>query len=267
MPDAPAPSFASAVDLRRESPGEYAVEVTRDWDTPNGSANGGYVLALLGRAVLLESAAPDLLVVAVSYLRPPTPGPSRVVVTLVRAGRRVSTHRAVLLQADGTAVAEAIISTHDAGAVTVNAQHTSVAPPTYPAPRDCTDLLTLVPFSFPILDRWEIRQQSLPAWMRGEPDGTTEALFWVRLRDGRPLDALAAAAAVDCYPPVTAELGLLASATVQLTVHLRSRPTTEWALAHVTTRHVGGGFHDEDVDLWGSDGTLIAQSRQLAILT
>ena len=91
--------------------------------------------------------------------------------------------------------------------------------------------------------------------------------MWVRPKDGRPVDALAAAAIVDGYPPVTAELGHLASATVQLTVHLRRRPETTWALMHVTTRHVLQGFHDEDVELWDEQGRLVAQSRQLAVLS
>ncbi|MFC7566265.1 hypothetical protein ACFQU9_24210 [Actinomadura namibiensis] len=32
------------------------------------------------------------------------------------------------------------------------------------------------------------------------------------------------------------------------------------------TRHVTGGFHEEDCDIWDFQGTLIAQSRQLALL-
>ncbi|RYJ06776.1 MAG: thioesterase family protein, partial [Actinomycetales bacterium] len=87
-----------------------------------------------------------------------------------------------------------------------------------------------------------------------------------RPRDERPIDALAAGAIVDAYPPVTAEIGHLASATVQLTVHFRRRAETSWSLMHVVTRHVIDGYHDEDVELWDDQGRLVAQSRQLAIL-
>jgi acyl-CoA thioesterase len=102
--------------------------------------------------------------------------------------------------------------------------------------------------------------------MEEEPSGDTSATFWVRFKDSRPVDAIAAAVLVDAYPPVTSEIGQLKSATVQLTIHLRRRPVSEWVLAHVVTRHVIDGYHDEDVELWDENGRLFAQSRQLAIL-
>lgn len=251
--------------------GARHLELTADWNTPNGTANGGYVLAVVLRAVLDEAATsapdhPDPLTVAVNYLKPPTPGPASVSVTPVRVGRRVSVHQAVLSQAGG-AVAHAVVTLHDwdtAG----DAEHTPHAAPAVPGPEEGHDLAERIPTgAVPIVDRYEVRSPEVPGWLRGEPSGVPEATVWVRPKDGRRIDAVAAAAIVDGYPPVTAELGLLASATVQLTVHLRRRPDTDWALMHVITRHVIDGYHDEDVELWDRQGRLVAQSRQLAILS
>ena len=50
-------------------------------------------------------------------------------------------------------------------------------------------------------------------------------------------------------------------------MHVRRRPSTGWVLAHVRTQHVIDGYHEEDVELWDEDGNLIAQSRQLALLS
>ena len=36
--------------------------------------------------------------------------------------------------------------------------------------------------------------------------------------------------------------------------------------ARVDTRHVGQGFHEEEVELWDSTDTMVAQSRQLALV-
>ena len=241
------------------------VLITADWNTANQTPNGGYVLALLQHAVLQESVHPDALSISITYFRPALPGPADIRVREVRKGRRVSTYDAVLVQADKE-IAHAVVSTHDweaAGTV----EHTPHAAPVVPRPEDCADVSALVPTGMvPILDRYTYRAPQAPGWLTGTPSGVTESLCWIRAADERPVDALLAGAMTDAFPPVTAEIGHLASATIQLTVHYRRRPETLWALGHVTSRHVIAGYHDEDVELWDEQGRLIAQSRQLAIL-
>ncbi len=260
-----------ATETTTDAEGVRHLELTADWNTPNGTANGGYVLAILLRAALEHAADaglshPDPLTAAVSYFKPPSPGPAAVHVETLRAGRRVSVHEVALRQ-HGVTIVQATIGLHDwdrAG----DAQHTPQAAPVIPAPEDCVDLAAAVPAgTIPIIDRYEARAERMPGWMEGRPSGVPEAVVWVRPRDGRPIDALAAAAIVDGYPPVTTEIGHIASATVQLTVHFRRRTSTTWSLLHVTTRHVIDGYHDEDVELWDDEGRLVVQSRQLAILS
>ncbi|WP_435768934.1 acyl-CoA thioesterase [Nocardioides sp. SYSU DS0651] len=245
--------------------GRHRVAVTADWDTANNTPNGGYVLALVLNAVMQESKHPDALSASITYFRPAQPGDAEIAVREVRLGRRVSTYDAVLVQGDRE-VAHAVVSTHDwdaAGAVA----HTPHAAPRVAGPDDCEDVGALIPTGMvPILDRYDYRAPEVPGWLSGRPSGTTESLCWIRAADERPVDALLAGAMVDAFPPVTAEIGHLASATIQLTVHFRRRPETVWALGHVVTRHVIAGYHDEDVELWDEQGRLVAQSRQLAIL-
>lgn len=254
-----------ALTSTRTADGVHAVTLSDEWNTPNGTANGGYVLAVVLNAVVIESPLPDLLTASITYFRPPAPGEALVEVVPLRTGCRVATFEATLRQ-DGTPIAHAVVSLHDADS-TGDVQHTPRGRPTYPAPEDCLDVMEAVPSgTVPILERFDYRHEDVPGWMRGEPTGDTSALFWVRPKDGRPIDALAATVLVDAYPPVTAEIGELKSATVQLTIHFRRRPKTGWALAHVVGRHVIDGFHDEDVELWDEDDRLIVESRQLAIL-
>jgi acyl-CoA thioesterase len=253
-----------AVASTRTAEGIHAVTVTDDWNTPNGTPNGGYVLGVVLHAVAQESPLHDPLTVSITYFRPPTSGDASIDITALRIGKRVATFEAVLTQ-DGKPVVHAVASFHDAEAAG-DLQHLASAP-TYPRPDECIDVMGAVPpGSVPILDRFDYRHDSIPGWMEGQPSGDTSATFWVRFKDRRPIDAIAAAVLVDAYPPVTAEIDHLKSATVQLTVHFRRRPVTEWALARVVTHQVIDGFHDEDVELWDEDGRLFAQSRQLAIL-
>ena len=60
--------------------------------------------------------------------------------------------------------------------------------------------------------------------------------------------------------------------TVDLTVHFRAplplpdSPPDAWVLAVFRSRLARDGFVEEDGEIWSRDGTLIAQSRQLALL-
>jgi Thioesterase-like superfamily len=51
-----------------------------------------------------------------------------------------------------------------------------------------------------------------------------------------------------------------------MTVHVRARPAPGALRGRVKTRHLRDGYHEEDLDLWDSKGTLVSQSRQLALL-
>lgn len=60
--------------------------------------------------------------------------------------------------------------------------------------------------------------------------------------------------------------------TIDLTVHFRSAlpragiATDGFVLAVFRTSVAAEGFLDEDGEVWGPDGTLLAQSRQLAAI-
>ena len=57
--------------------------------------------------------------------------------------------------------------------------------------------------------------------------------------------------------------------TVDLTMHFRAAgERVEWpALVVFRSRFAHGGFFEEDGEIWSQDGRLLAQSRQLGLLT
>ena len=87
----------------------------------------------------------------------------------------------------------------------------------------------------------------------------------MRFADGRDADIAAVPLLVDSTAPSVLELGVTSS-TIELTVHLRARPAPGWLARRSSARFVGGGYHEEDYEIWDSDGTLVAQSRQLALV-
>lgn len=57
------------------------------------------------------------------------------------------------------------------------------------------------------------------------------------------------------------------SATTELTVHLRDRPAPGWLACRASTRFLIDGYHEEDFELWDRTGRLVAQARQLALVS
>jgi acyl-CoA thioesterase len=98
---------------------------------------------------------------------------------------------------------------------------------------------------------------------------------WLGLAEPRPIDALSLAFFSDALIPAPyMRLGEPAAVpTVDLTVHFRAHmpraPKTdpgELCLAMTQTELLHDGFFVEDGMIWAADGTLLAQSRQLAIV-
>jgi acyl-CoA thioesterase len=89
----------------------------------------------------------------------------------------------------------------------------------------------------------------------------------VRFRDRRPPDVLSLAAIADSFPPPAfAWLEPTWLPTLELTLHVRARPKTEWLRCAFRTRFLFGGLLEEDGEIWDEMGQLVALSRQLALV-
>ena len=77
----------------------FAAEVKPGWDI-GGNANGGYLMAIAGRAMAEAVGRPPVTLTA-HYLRPAPAGPCEVEVAGVRSGRRFATATASLTMESG----------------------------------------------------------------------------------------------------------------------------------------------------------------------
>jgi acyl-coenzyme A thioesterase PaaI-like protein len=285
--------FDEATAVRRLAGGRYATEPDQRFAivTPGGTAppamNGGALIAAVLRAVLAESPHPHPVATTAHFLRVARLAPAEVEVTWLKRGKTTATARAALLQ-DGEPVLDVVVST---GTVPASAGDASVADateagdgpvssqrlawtgptPAFPAPEDCVEL---GPWRGSVAadgaQGYALNVRTLfdPAtigWQSRQPSGEPEIRGYFGLREDRDPDAYLLALAVDGLPPVVFGLGATGWApTVELTWYMRAVPAPGPLAVAARARHVGGGWFDEEAEVWDAAGHLVAQSRQLA---
>ncbi len=263
--------FDGATALRTVGDGRFAAEIAEGWDV-RGNPHGGYLLALITRAMGHVVAQPDPLTVSATYLAPPRFGQADVEVSVVRAGKRQSTVSARLVQDDLARVdAVATFGTLSEEPPRIYAAELA-KPPAIPPPDACLprDLLDQAEGEVIALhQRLWLRFHPDTGWLQDRPGGTPEIRGWLHHAGGREPDLLALLMFSDGMPPSLFEaVGRRAvhTPTVQLTTHLFGHPSPGWVQGRFRTRLTAGSFLDEDGELWDEEGRLVATTRQLALL-
>ncbi|MFI9762203.1 thioesterase family protein [Streptomyces sp. NPDC051963] len=257
--------------LAPREPGVYDIDLSAGWTIIN-AVNGGYLLAVLGRALADALPHGDPFTISAHYLTASRPGPAIVRTDVVRTGRTLSTGQASLFQYDdeGREVERirVLASYGDLGSLPDDVR-TTARPPAIPPMGQCfgpEDGPAPVSGSSAIADRLMLKlDPSTLGWALGSPSGKGEMRAWFGLADGRDHDPFSLLLAVDALPPTAFEIGLSGWVpTVELTVHVRCRPAPGPLRVSITTRNLAGGFLEEDAEVWDSADRLVAQSRQLA---
>jgi acyl-CoA thioesterase len=236
--------------------GVWEATISDRWAVPRGP-NGGYIAATMLQALTAAvddpARAPRSL--TLHYLRPPAAGQgAQIHVTVERAGRTLTSLSARMLQGGRTMVLALAAFAAD---FPTAADYATPAPAVGPPP---AELHTLTPA--PGLPEIALRTAMAPIF------------GWLRLAEPRAADAIAVAFYADAWLPAPfAVLDAPAPApTVDLTIHFRTRlPHPAMAvdapvLARFSSSTSHGGYFEEDGAIWAPDGTLLAQSRQLALL-
>jgi acyl-CoA thioesterase len=256
--------FDLATAVRDLGDGSYAATVTHGWDI-GGNANGGFLMAICGRAMAARVGRPPLTVTA-HFLAPAPSGPCTIDVEVVRDGRRLATASATLRQ-DGRDVLRMVGTFgHQAedGPTLVTG-----APPELPPADECVVPRAHTDDFAPVLfDRLAVRLRPGDDGFRvGEPTGRAEIAGWFAFSDSQPIDAVALLFVADAFPPpvfnTTLPVGWVP--TLELTVHVRGVPSPGPLRCVYRSRFIQGGLVDEDGEMWDSRGVLVAQSRQLSL--
>ena len=269
-------SFDAATALRsRADRSTFDFDVHPLW-TVGDKPNGGFLLALLGRAAAQVIAADSGSGVGRPVRHGHVPGRPRP-----RARRnpdhRAATRpdgeprRAVLVQSDRTLVDAVLVL--GALAPGTAPRYSDIAPLHIPSPDECIRLPPRTPEGVPVgvLVTTDLRLDPLTVPGAPEPGGdgppVAELRGWLRFADGREPDAASLLYFADAMPPATLLIGSSGWVpTLSLSVYVRARPAPGWLGVRFTAGLVSAGTVDETCTLWDSRGRVVAQATQLARL-
>jgi acyl-CoA thioesterase len=228
--------------------------------------NGGYLLALVLRALQSVTGRPDPLSVTAYYLSPPTIGPVSVQTEAVKSGRTLATAAGRLIQ-DGRERVRVVAAFGDLDSMT-GPTHLTLRPPVIDPPERCITLAESPAFRDhrppEFGDRVEMLFPPGAAWMRAEESAYDG---WIRFRDGRQPDVISLPLFADAFPPPV--VGIVPAGwvpTIELTVHVRGRPRPGWLLGSFRTQALVDGLMETDCELWDESGQLVVMARQLAMV-
>jgi len=262
------PSFDADTALRAAGPGRYDLEVPEHWRVGWGGVNGGYVAAVVTRALEATVADPGRRPrsLTVHYVAGCRPGPAGIAVQVERAGRSVTSLSARVTQQGSTvALALAAFAGDRPG---FEFQHRPM--PEAPPP----DEVSSWPWRAagpPFQSNWDSRPCVGGMPFSGAADATTGG--WIRPAEPGPLDAGLVAAMADAWmPPVMMLLDRPRGSvpTIDLTIHFRaSLPPAgtvpgDFAFAVFESRIGALGYTESDGVIWSPSGRVLAQARQLA---
>ena len=250
----------------------FAAEVSPDWRAGRGP-HGGYLAAMLLRS-LVETVADPIRAprsLTIHYARAPEPGPVTIRTAIERAGRSLSTLSA-RMERDGSLIALALA----AFSVPWSAPEIAELPiPDVDPPDPLRETgRTLHPAAPPFTQHLVLQPRVGAIPFQGS-EHPMEIGGWLGLTEPRPIDALSLAFFSDALfsPPFIRMSEAGTSPTIDLTIHFRTPlPLTstpnpeELCFARFRSGLMHEGFFDEDGVIWAADGTVLAQSRQLAIM-
>jgi len=255
---------AIAVD---DSTGEVALP--ERWTMGPGFAHGGYLMSVALAGAGAVSDHPDPVTMSAHFVRPGKVGAAVLDRRLIKRGRSLSTVAVDIIQGD--AIAVATLTTFGDLSSASDIPYRSLSFPDLPPPELCLPgdraQNPLVPR---MVDNLDLRlSPESTAWTRGERLEQAQMQGWVGFGDGRPIDCVALPMLADALPPPVFSVGAFApwTPTIELTIHIRMRPRSPRLAVSFHTDLIGGGFFESSGTLWNDDGTLVAMSRQLQLIS
>ena len=245
--------------------GSLYIEASDIYRNPTGAAFGGWVAAIMTKAVQdhAELSSP-IVSIQTTFIAGVGPGEVDVAVRLLKSGASTQFWRVELSQAVGIVAVSDIVSSN----------------------RRLTDLNYQIPMpatkSVSDSESLHQRKDNSPFWAKtydqkiakGVPltvNDNPESLIWIKETDGRPLDRLSIISICDTPMPRTFFLSeeLRMGSTVSMGTYIYASKEdiaaagSDYVLLRVNGATSRNSATDQRVELWAQNGTLLATSNQI----
>jgi hypothetical protein len=258
--------FSEVSVLAANGPGQFEADVNPEW-TIRDKPNGGYLLAMLGRAAASVTTHEHVIAASAHYLHSPDPGRVAVHAEVLRSGRSASQVRARMSQ-DGQDCVEALVTTSRLGNSTAPYWDSGLPEMVRTPYEDCDRLVPRTPDGsrVAIMEQIEVRLEAdSRGFIHGQPSGRGELRGWLALPKGESFDPISLLFAVDAFPPATFEIEFSGWVpTLELTVYVRALPAPGPVRVLQRAQLIDDQRVDESCFVWDRTGRLVAQSTQLA---
>jgi acyl-coenzyme A thioesterase PaaI-like protein len=232
----------------------------RSWWSYAGPHGGFLASRLLAAATDLTEHPPRSL--HVQFVAAAEEGPADIDATVVREGRSATFVDAMMSSGDRlVAKASIVLGAARPGPAI------SASPPFVEALENLAELNPPVDF-VPFSQHLEYRPSGDNG---GLASGRAQIFGWIKFRDDRPLDEVAATVLVDAPPPALygALVHMVPVPTADLYVQYAggaARADDPWSLVRIVTSAAGDGWCVDDSEVWDRTGRLIATARQTRLV-
>jgi Thioesterase-like superfamily len=266
VPVASPRSFGEVSKLHAAGDGRFEAEVDPSW-TIGGKPNGGYLLAMLGRAATWNGTHPHVIAASAHYLHSPDPGPIVIDTETLRSGRSASQVRTRIVQGEVNCV-EALITVARLEPDTQPFWDAGLPQAGTVGWDECERLIPILPTGQPvaIMEQVEVRLEAATrGFIQGRPSGHGELRGWLALPDDEAFDPISLLFAVDAFPPATFDVQFSGWVpTLELTAYVRALPVPGPVRIVQRAQLIAAQRVDEVCYVWDSAGQLVAQGTQLA---
>jgi len=248
--------------LSQDESFSFSGQITENWSI-NGVPDGGYLMAILAKAMMHHSEMRSTPIITANYLSRCEPGEARILIERISASKQFERFQAQLhqnrkekIRAFGTFASENIAC---------NLESYEMSEPRVTVLEKCVPVPELP--NYTLFSQVDIRLDPIcTGWMSGKLSDNSEILGWIKFKNDRPFDILSILLFADSFPPaVLSSQGMVAWVpTIEFSVNIRNIPTTQWLKCIFRTRFITCGLLEEDGEIWDEAGRLIAISRQIA---